>query len=67
VGCVYTAAVCLFPWQRAGKDSLNVGADGATTTVCADFPPTSERPPAGLVVLYIGLIFLFVVVVEKSL
>ena len=26
---------------------MNVGADGATTTICADFPSSSERPPSG--------------------
>jgi len=42
----------LFPWQRIGKDSLNVGADGATTTVCADFPSATDRPQAGEMFTY---------------
>jgi len=32
----------MFLWQRTGKDSLNVGGDGATT-VCADFPATAAN------------------------
>jgi len=52
IGCDEMMIQRLFPWQRIGKDSLNVGADGATTTVCADFPSATDRPQAGEMFTY---------------